>query len=139
MTSDPIGLDGGLNTYSYAVENPLVHTDQFGLLPLMPLPNGGILCGSGAGANNVPDRYGSWNFNEACGRHDECYETCGADKGECDRVFLIQMQRECAKHGMPGLCTLLARSYYAAVSSRFGQAAYNSAQKEACNDGECKR
>ena len=34
MTSDPIGLAGGLNTYAYANNTPLAQTDAYGLMPL---------------------------------------------------------------------------------------------------------
>ncbi|MHB8744571.1 MAG: RHS repeat-associated core domain-containing protein [Sulfuricaulis sp.] len=33
ISSDPTGLDGGLNTYGYAYQNPLRYTDPSGLTP----------------------------------------------------------------------------------------------------------
>ena len=34
VTSEPIGLDGGLNTYGYALQNPLVYYDEDGQIAI---------------------------------------------------------------------------------------------------------
>lgn len=47
MQSDPIGLAGGLNTYGYAYQSPLVYSDPEGLNP-------GGLAGAGIGSFGGP-------------------------------------------------------------------------------------
>jgi hypothetical protein len=59
VESDPIGLDGGLNTYLYANANPLRYVDQYGLqtgaevLVLPGLGGGGSAAGAGAAAGGA--------------------------------------------------------------------------------------
>ena len=50
VESDPIGLDGGLNTYSYGYSSPLLYSDMFGLdVKVCFYPHGVTHVGFGVG------------------------------------------------------------------------------------------
>lgn len=70
----------------------------------------------------------------ACDRHDECYQTCGADKKECDQDMLTDMLATCDKardQKTEGKCRRWAFSYYTGVKL-FGGGAFKERQEQVC-------
>ena len=54
VQADPIGLDGGLNLYSYANQNPVMFTDPDGLYPRIGEGGGGWRAGPTCGPDKCP-------------------------------------------------------------------------------------
>lgn len=63
ISSDPIGLDGGLNTYNYATVNPLKYVDPSGF---MRWEGPGTFLGAGEGAGGIS---GLFILRSECGKN----------------------------------------------------------------------
>ena len=127
--------------------NPILNADYLGLA-----------CGSGWSEYVVPDSPGGFDFSSPCENHDNCYETCGRSKNDCDSSFLKDMMSVCSKQpevveelcfssythsyttcrDMPrARCENFARTYYNAVV-RWGGNPYKNAQSKngCCGDAD---
>jgi hypothetical protein len=68
------------------------------------------------------------DFKPACRAHDACYDTPGADRDQCDRKYLQDMQCACENSTHPVLCRMTARLLYRATH-KHGEKAFESAQR----------
>jgi hypothetical protein len=71
-------------------------------------------CGPGqtwGGNRLVPQGFYGADFRPACANHDACYASC-ANRRDCDRQFLQNMQSACDCSTHPMLCRHKARCYY---------------------------
>lgn len=76
----------------------------------------------------------------ACDRHDECYQTCGADREACDQRIHHDMKEICAKSSesakIKDSCRRYAGLYYAGLltlgDSPLAGRPYSKRQKEVC-------
>ncbi len=95
----------------------------------------------------IPNRIGPFrnvDFTPACNNHDICYDTCNSVKSVCDTNFFNDLSAQCAA-AYPGTSwyqtymrtaciNVDARIFYLAVSQTpTGRAAYEDAQKGACD------
>lgn len=121
VESDPIGLGGGINTYAYVLNNPVMHVDPFGLK-----------CGTGWSDKIVSDSPFGIDISDCCQAHDDCYDDCfnSPPKSICDQRFRTCIYQKCA--GKSGIdlwtCHLVAEGYPWGLDNRFGDDAFRNAR-----------
>jgi RHS repeat-associated protein len=130
IQSDPVGLAAGVNTYAYALNNPISKRDFYGL----------DTCGSGILEGLVPDNPFLFPFSSCCRNHDNCYDNCWSTpaKAACDDRFCGCMKSRCQQYGyVRAFCQWTAQKYCDAAVSK-GQPAFDDARKK-CKGPACPR
>jgi RHS repeat-associated protein len=98
IQSDPIGLEGGINTYAYVDGNPLQNSDPKGLIKVY-----GKWCGpnwtGGFDSKYIPGLEGLYSIpiddlDASCQTHDICYYQCRRDN-PCDKADRSACFRRC--------------------------------------------
>jgi RHS repeat-associated protein len=109
--SDPMGLSGGINTFSY-VGDPIDEIDPIGLARRdVPKFDWGYGCGNSKYGAFIPDNPLFFPFRDCCRAHDNCYDDCKnrPAKQYCDDTFCSCMKSKCRVN--PGMCVTLANYY----------------------------
>jgi uncharacterized protein RhaS with RHS repeats len=128
VESDPIGLDGGISTYSYVASNPLGRVDLLGLKG----------CGTGLFEPLIPNNPRGFPFAQCCDKHDTCYEDCNnrPTKLDCDLRFWDCLMSKCRKYqtDVRVSCENMARRYAGAVgSTAIAQSAFDETRAKCRN------
>ncbi len=98
VQSDPIGLGGGNNTYTYVSGNPILFKDQTGLMKVY-----GEWCGpdwtGGFNSQYIPGLEGLYSnpkdaLDRSCQTHDICYYKCRKDN-PCDKGDRSSCFKQC--------------------------------------------
>lgn len=84
------------------------------------------------GSHFVPDRIFGANFTPACSAHDDCYDTVGSLKEDCDAQFKRDLIAAVKETGpLPRIPARLSAEIYHLAVKMGGKNAYEEAQKAA--------
>ena len=89
-------------------------------------------CGSSEGflGRLIPQGWKGADFKQACIAHDDCYDTYGTKRANCDNCLLQGMLASCGNSRRPRQCRRVARLMYKSVD-KFGEKGFKKWQQVA--------